>query len=295
MALYRNVSLSFWTDSRVTDDFTPEDRYMYLYLITNPHTNLCGCYEVSIRQIANETGYNMDTIERLLVRFNVIHKVAKYCHETKELLLLNWAKYNWTKSDKLDKPILDQLKSIKCDQFRQYVSNLYNSRDTVSTPYQYCIDTRARTDTDTDTVTVSDTVEEHMDNVVRLSAEAMKDINDLFGDEAKPKEKEQRKKTGQYGWVRLTSAEYARLVEDLGQTELDRCIKYVDESAQSTGNKNKWKDWNLVLRKCSRDGWGLTAEDKKRVQIAQERSGKSTKPGGIDPFKAAEEALHGGQ
>ncbi|MFR8334921.1 MAG: hypothetical protein ACLU9S_23255 [Oscillospiraceae bacterium] len=29
---------------------------MYLYCMTNPHTNLCGCYEVSIKQMANETG-----------------------------------------------------------------------------------------------------------------------------------------------------------------------------------------------------------------------------------------------
>lgn len=60
MASYRNISMDFWTDSKVVDDFTPEDRYIYLYCMTNPHTNLCGCYEVSIKQIANETGYNND-------------------------------------------------------------------------------------------------------------------------------------------------------------------------------------------------------------------------------------------
>ena len=53
MASYRNISMDFWTDSKVVDDFTPEDRYIYLYCMTNPHTNLCGCYEVSIKQIAN--------------------------------------------------------------------------------------------------------------------------------------------------------------------------------------------------------------------------------------------------
>lgn len=62
---------------------------------------------------------------------------------------------------------------------------------------------------------------------------------------------------GQYQWVRLTDEEYSRLLADLGEAELARCIAYVDEAAQSTGNKNKWKDWNLTLRKCHRDGWGL--------------------------------------
>ena len=61
---------------------------------------------------------------------------------------------------------------------------------------------------------------------------------------------------GEYGWVKLTEPQYARLLEDLGEEEALRCIRYVDESAQQTGNKNKWRDWNLVLRKCSREGWG---------------------------------------
>ena len=64
-------------------------------------------------------------------------------------------------------------------------------------------------------------------------------------------------KHGEFGWVQLTQDEYTRLVADLGETEAMRCIAYVDESAQSTGNKNKWRDWNLVVRKCHRDGWGL--------------------------------------
>ena len=61
---------------------------------------------------------------------------------------------------------------------------------------------------------------------------------------------------GEYGWIKLTDDQYNKLLTDLGKEELDRCIQYIDESAQQTGNKNKWKDWNLIIRKCSRDGWG---------------------------------------
>lgn len=60
----------------------------------------------------------------------------------------------------------------------------------------------------------------------------------------------------QYGWVKLTDEQYHRLISEFGQHETSRAIAYVDESAQSTGNKNKWKDWNLVIRKCIREGWG---------------------------------------
>ena len=65
-----------------------------------------------------------------------------------------------------------------------------------------------------------------------------------------------KQKYGQYGWVKLTAEEYSKLLQDLGEAELKRCIAYVDESAQGNGNKNRWKDWNLVIRKCHRDGWG---------------------------------------
>lgn len=36
MARYRNVSTSFWEDNKIVDDFTPEDKYIYLYCMTNP-------------------------------------------------------------------------------------------------------------------------------------------------------------------------------------------------------------------------------------------------------------------
>ena len=73
---------------------------------------------------------------------------------------------------------------------------------------------------------------------------------------------ETRKSYGTYGWVKLTDEEYNRLLNDLGEAEVKRCIAYVDESAQTTRNKNKWRDWNLVIRKCSRNGWGISQGNK---------------------------------
>lgn len=66
-----------------------------------------------------------------------------------------------------------------------------------------------------------------------------------------------RHKHGANGWVRLTDEQYIRLLKEFGPAELERCITYVDESAQITKNKNGWKDWNLVIRKCHREKWGV--------------------------------------
>ena len=75
-------------------------------------------------------------------------------------------------------------------------------------------------------------------------------------DEPPAPTKQTKKPFGEFGWVKLTDDEYNRLINDLGEAEVKRCIAYVDESAQSNGNKNKWRDWNLVVRKCHRQGWG---------------------------------------
>ena len=78
-------------------------------------------------------------------------------------------------------------------------------------------------------------------------------------------------KYGEYGWVKLTDKQYEKLLADLGEEELKRCITYVDEAAQSTSNKNKWKDWNLVIRRCHRDGWGLNKSNNSYIDAVKNR------------------------
>lgn len=67
---------------------------------------------------------------------------------------------------------------------------------------------------------------------------------------------EEKHKHGQFGWVKLTDAEYQRLIGEFGEETTRHYIAYVDESAQQTGNKNKWKDWNLTVRKAIKNKWG---------------------------------------
>lgn len=160
MAFYRTISISFWTDSKVVDTFTPEDKYFYLYLFTNPHTNLSGCYEISMKQIVNETGYSLDTIENLIHRFEDFHKVISYSRPTKEILLLNWHKYNWTKSDKFLKSLEKEIQKVKNPEFRSYLWSVLRGDDTVSIPYGYRMDT---SNTVTNTNTVSNSVNKRGD------------------------------------------------------------------------------------------------------------------------------------
>lgn len=136
MALYRTVSLTFWTDSKIIEEFSPEDKYFYLYLLTNPHTNLCGCYEITKKQMSLELGYSIDAIQVLLERFEKQYNVIRFSKGTNELIILNWHKYNWTSSPKFRKPLNEEIKKIKNKQFKKYLEEIEKGNNNIRYRYK---------------------------------------------------------------------------------------------------------------------------------------------------------------
>lgn len=111
MAKYRHVHTSFWQDPRVMEEMTPEDKYFYLYLLTNPSTTQIGVYQITKKQMAFDLGYSQESVKVLLDRFIKIHGMVRYNEKTREIAILNWGKYNLNKSGK---PMMDCLeKEIK--------------------------------------------------------------------------------------------------------------------------------------------------------------------------------------
>lgn len=265
MNAYRIISLSFWTDSKIDDDFTPEDKYFYFYLLTNPHTTLCGCYEVSMKQMCRETGYNEDTVRRLLNRMEHQHHVIRYSAETKEVLIVNWSKYNWNNSSKTLAGVLNSAQNIKSAEFRAFIADKLRAlgvcADTLSIGYPYPMDTSVSVSvSDSVSVTVSEDDKEeaiNKDNARVHAGGTENSDEDKITPSAKKAETVERHKHGEYGWVRLTEDEYQKLVNFMGEAEFQRCLQYVDEAAEKTHNKNGWKNWYLVMRACHRDGWGV--------------------------------------
>ena len=153
MAIYRTVQMTFWTDGKVIENFTPEERYFYLYLLTNPHTNLCGCYEIVYGQMSIETGYTREIIDRLMNRLEQTHKVIEYSKKTREVLLLNWSKFNWTRSEDFIKPLTKEIERIKDDGFREFLTEKKDGVKRVMIPSKHPPKT---TVTDTDSVPDSD-------------------------------------------------------------------------------------------------------------------------------------------
>ena len=248
---YRTVQNTFWTDSKVMDEFTPEDKYFYLYIITNPHINLSGCYEMSKKQASYETGYTVDTIERLLDRFEKIHKVIAYDPQTHEVLVINWHKFNWTKSSDLRKGLIKWIESVKSVRFREYLMELYDGHETVLRPSE----DGAETFVLCSSVSVTDSVSDTVNNI-----DTVKD-NNINKTNNKNTKKIQKHQFGEYKHVRLTDEEKEKLENELGVEMTEKCIKKLDEYIETSGKT--YKNHYLVCK-----GWVVDAvneDEQKRI------------------------------
>ncbi len=103
MAVYRQIEITFWQD-RFVLDLTPEEKFFYLYLLTNSKTKQCGIYELPLKIIETETGYNRETVIKLVQKF-IDYKKIKFDWENEEVFVLNWIKHN---------PFDDNPNIIKC-------------------------------------------------------------------------------------------------------------------------------------------------------------------------------------
>ncbi len=99
MGIKRIVDTEFWTDNGV-DEFSPEDKYFMLYLLTNPFTKQLGIYKISVKQAAFQLGYSVETVNVLLERFENKYKMIVYSKETGEVAILNFLRHSVMKGGK---------------------------------------------------------------------------------------------------------------------------------------------------------------------------------------------------
>ena len=112
----RMIDTELWNNEEIIETFTAEDRYFWLYLLTNPHNSILGVMKVSPTLIARDMGYSKECAENLLYRFEYIHNAIYVDKDTKELIILNWWKFNWTKSQDLLKTIVKNVDKVQSNQ-----------------------------------------------------------------------------------------------------------------------------------------------------------------------------------
>lgn len=114
MSVKRSISTSVWSDSWF-ETLNRDEKLLWLYLLSNSHTNMLGIYELSVRRISFETGLTDVVISKALKAFE---RVCKCFHKHDHIILPNWMKHqsmnpNMLKSAKSDFDELpDDVKSL---------------------------------------------------------------------------------------------------------------------------------------------------------------------------------------
>lgn len=89
---YRAILDSFWTDIMIVE-LEPDEKLMYLWLITNQHLDICGCYQVSHRTIEYETGIPWQRGREIFRKLEELERIS-YSEQNREILLLKWKSNN---------------------------------------------------------------------------------------------------------------------------------------------------------------------------------------------------------
>ena len=122
MGIKRIVDTSFWTDGKV-DEFSPEDKYFMLYLLTNPFSTQLGIYEISIKQVAFQLGYSTDTVRVLLDRFENKYGMILFSQATNEVAIKNFLRHSIVKGGA---PVRDCLiKELKKVKNRELIATVF--------------------------------------------------------------------------------------------------------------------------------------------------------------------------
>ena len=226
MGIKRIVDTSFWTDGKV-EEFTPEDKYFMLYLLTNPQTTQLGIYEISMKRTAYELGYSVDAVRALVERFEKVHGVIIYSKETNEIAIKNFLRHSVIKGGKpVEDCIISEIAKVKDRSLISKVFGYLKTKDGLNATVNKII-----SDFEYDNEIDNDNDNEN-ENDVSLSRYA----HDTPTYREKPsKSKPNKHKYGEYKNVLLTDEELDKLKAEYPdwQDRIERLSSYVASTGKS--------------------------------------------------------------
>lgn len=86
----RSVNTHFWKDTWASS-LTPNEKLMFIYLLTNPLNSMLGIYEISPHLISLETGLTIDECFRIFDKFESDGKVY---YLDGYIVIVSWLKNN---------------------------------------------------------------------------------------------------------------------------------------------------------------------------------------------------------
>jgi hypothetical protein len=68
MVKQRSISVKFWDDEYIRK-IDRDSKYLFLYCLTNPLTDICGIYEISLDRISFDTKMPAVLVKKILKKF----------------------------------------------------------------------------------------------------------------------------------------------------------------------------------------------------------------------------------
>lgn len=109
MALNRPVPTDFWINPKVNEEYSLDDKLLYIYLITNEHLQQLGIYKISKKIIAIELNMDFERLEKAFDNLENKFKVIKYSDKTNEIAILDYYSFGILKGGKPVENCFDNL------------------------------------------------------------------------------------------------------------------------------------------------------------------------------------------
>jgi hypothetical protein len=74
IAKKRYINTVFWNDNYISN-LDPSEKLLFIYLITNPFTNISGIYQIPLKTVANDTGIDKEMVIKIINRFQNDNKI----------------------------------------------------------------------------------------------------------------------------------------------------------------------------------------------------------------------------
>lgn len=125
MEVFTKVERGYWQDEFILE-LTPEQKFFYLYLMSNSKVNTLGAYVFPMTMSALELGYNRETVKKLLDHFVEAGKIM-YDETTNEVFLLNWPKRNWNKRTATLRALKKDFDALKSPVLQEKISAMLSA------------------------------------------------------------------------------------------------------------------------------------------------------------------------
>lgn len=109
MAKTRMLNTKFWNDSFISK-LDPIEKLLFIYFISNEHTNICGIYELPLKICAIETGIDESMFKKIMIRLK-----PKIYYHNGWVFAINFPKHQSMGNPKIQKGVENEMRLIPKD------------------------------------------------------------------------------------------------------------------------------------------------------------------------------------